>query len=337
MRCPWECYPSGLLDLCDAAALPPDAPVLLTGSLENHTPVVERIAARRTLMGCSAASMRTVRDPVALSAVPPHAGLRPCDVCRPDDLQGLGDGTRSTVRPSGRYLVKPLRGTAGRGIHLWKPGQRVDGDHFLQHYVEGTPISAVFRADEAQTILVGVTEQIIGDPDFGAGGYKYCGSVGPLDLRPRLQSALTHLGGQLAAKHDLRGLFGVDAILDSSNDIRPVEVNPRYTASVEILERATGDTALVPSQSRPSRVESVRPGSAIHGKAIVFARRESLVGDLYDLIDRGSIADVPAVGQVVARGFPICTLLSGGRDRASCMRSLRTMATRLYGGLDGCA
>ena len=108
--------------------------------------------------------------------------------------------------------------------------------------------------------------------------------MGPLDLRPRLQSALTHLGGQLAAKHDLRGLFGVDAILDSSNDIRPVEVNPRYTASVEILERATGDTALVPSQSRPSRVESVRPGSAIHGKAIVFARRESLVGDLYDLI-----------------------------------------------------
>ncbi len=319
--CRWECYPSGLLDLLDAATLPPDVPVLFTGAIENHTPLVDAITAHRPLAGSSAAAMRSVRDPVALTAVKLHAGLVPCRTCRAGPLS-----------VTGRYLVKPLRSTGGRDIHASNPGERIDHDHYLQEYVEGTPVSAAFRADGDATTLVGVTEQIIGDPEFAAGGYQYCGSIGLLALAPRQEDALKHLGRQLAAEHGLHGLFGIDAIVDSAGDIRPVEVNPRYTASVEILERATGFAALAPrpGASAPSPVESAGPELALHAKAIVFARRQTCVGDLYDLFNRDSIADVPAIGQAVDSGHPICTLLTRGPDRDTCLEQLHAMADLLY-------
>ncbi len=330
MRCRWECYPSGLLELLDAAALPPEAPVLFTGAIENHTALVDAIAARRPLAGSNAAAMRSVRDPVALTAVKPHTGLRPCQVYQAE--------SRPDAAQAGRTLIKPLRSTGGHDIRAWKPGERVDDDHYLQEFVEGRPVSSVFRADGDATVLVGVTEQIIGDPEFGADGYRYCGSIGPLPLAPRQEDALKHLGRQLAEAHQLRGLFGVDAILDSAGDLRPVEVNPRYTASVEILERATGSGALAPRLGAfgPAPTGAVAPETVSHAKAIVFARRETRVGDLYGVFDRESIADIPAAGQVVETGFPICTLLSRGPDQASCMRSVRAMAARLYAWLEGC-
>ena len=69
--------------------------------------------------------------------------------------------------------------------------------------------------------------------------FAYCGSVGPLPLDCLLAPALRRLGHRLAAEGGLRGLFGIDGVL-RDGAFWPVEVNPRYTASVEVLEYATG-------------------------------------------------------------------------------------------------
>ena len=59
-RCPAGRYPLGLLELLDDA---PDAPVLCCGALENYPHLVNAVAARRPLQGCSVAAMFKVRDP----------------------------------------------------------------------------------------------------------------------------------------------------------------------------------------------------------------------------------------------------------------------------------
>ena len=162
-----------------------------------------------------------------------------------------------------------------------------------------------------------------------------------MKLSPLQHGALVHLGVSLTQQFDLRGLFGIDAVIDHRGNIWPVEVNPRYTASVEILERATGISALAPGSvdKRAAHVSkrkdrsltvAARFATEIWGKAIVFAREDVTMPDLYDWFDSEQIADVPPIGRRIEAGKPICTLLSHGPDRDTCLARLHDMAATLY-------
>ena len=88
------------------------------------------------------------------------------------------------------------------------------------------------------------------------------------------RQALECFGSLLTRKCGLRGLFGVDGIF-YDGAFWPVEVNPRYTASVEVLEYTLGFSAMawhraafVPSVPRPAPSDKSSP---YVGKAVLFA------------------------------------------------------------------
>src|SRR5207249_9264748 len=80
-----------------------------------------------------------------------------------------------------------------------------------------------------------VTRQLVGEPWLHAAPFHYCGSIGPLPLSESLWRKFWRIGTVLAKAFRLRGLFGVDCVLRDGIPW-PVEVNPRYPASVEVLE-----------------------------------------------------------------------------------------------------
>ena len=182
----------------------------------------------------------------------------------------------------------------------------------------------MFAANGDRTRLLGVTKQLIGDPDFGASGFRYCGNIGSIRLDPLQESSLAYLSAELVRRFDLRGLFGVDAVIDDDQRICPVEVNPRYTASVELLERSTGIAFLGPLETE--RSEATR----IYGKAILFAKQDVTVPDLYDFMNADSLADVPAIGYRVTAGAPICTIFASGPTDDQCLARLKEHARELY-------
>ena len=93
---------------------------------------------------------------------------------------------------------------------------------------------------KARRSLIGVTRQLIGAP---GSPFAYRGSIGPVTISERLKARLDLMGRVLASEFALVGLFGVDFIL-RDDEPWPVEVNPRYTASVEVLELALGRSLL---------------------------------------------------------------------------------------------
>ena len=112
----------------------------------------------------------------------------------------------------------------------------------------------------------------------------------------------------LAQGCGLIGLFGVDFIL-SEGVPWPLEVNPRYAASVEVLELAIGRSLLAEHRracdpDAPSRVvvasRDARP--AVVGKRIIFADGPCRFPEipprrpLADPFAIPRIADVPAAG-----------------------------------------
>jgi predicted ATP-grasp superfamily ATP-dependent carboligase len=139
----------------------------------------------------------------------------------------------------------------------------------------------------------------------------------------------------------LRGLFGVDAIM---RDGVPwlVEVNPRYTASVEVFERALAfscfaggrafsESAVLP---RPTRLRLVRRRNnevrTAIGKAIYYAPKSLIFparGPWHKTPP--DFADIPRGGTRIRRGRPVLTIF--GRDEAELRRKASKLDT-LFGG-----
>jgi predicted ATP-grasp superfamily ATP-dependent carboligase len=128
-----------------------------------------------------------------------------------------------------------------------------------------------------------------------------------------------------------------------------LEVNPRYTASVEVLERARAMACLAyhvdacAGRRLPDRSE-LRPTGApgLCGKAIVYARRRLVVAEGFPhwaisaRDDDGwpLIADIPQAGSVVETGGPIATVMAAGSTAEEVEATLRQRADELRRRLD---
>lgn len=304
-------YPAGLME---AAQQFPTCPWLYTGGLENHPRLIERLAAERPLLGNRGTALRHVRDPARLSDVLVRAGFAMPEMRK--DLQSIPrDGT---------WLLKRKR-SAG-GLHLRPLDADIDiaqlpRGWYGQRCVEGLLLGAVFVGANGAARLLGVTRQI---KAVGAvrTPFIYGGSLGPVELDESQQGRWQALGNLLAAEFGLVGLFGVDAI-DDGNRLWILEVNPRYTASIEVLERALGVQTIRwhADACRDGRVPTGAIDSqpdCFSGKAILYASHDIAVSDQMSLaMERAnndpfhpSVADIPQPGVQISAGQPIATILA---------------------------
>ncbi len=211
---------------------------------------------------------------------------------------------------------------------------------YYQEFLEGEACAAVYVGDGRSARLLGVTRQLVGADWLHAGAFCYCGSLGPLGLNDATRNAFEHLGNVLAGGCGLLGLFGVDCILREGIPFA-VEINPRYTASVEVLEHATGIRALTlhrqvfePHAAPEFPAPVVAP---VVGKAILFARDNLRFPDTGPWLDSTSarsgelpeFADIPRSGEIVPLGRPILTCFSVGPNLGTCEDALRERAQRL--------
>jgi uncharacterized protein len=280
--------------------------VVYCGGLENHPGVVAELGRDRVLLGNDAAALRRVRDPGGLFRYLAGRGFAVPD-------------TRSAADPlpaTGPWLLKPARGGGGQGVRLWD-GRPPTTSQILQELVDGISASASFVSDGRRSVVLGWTEQ-----RHTPRGFRYAGNVMPLEGSGTAREEVGAIAEALTQEYGLRGLNGFDFILRRD---RPVvlEVNPRYCASMELLERATGvsvfDLHLAACQGQLPAHAAEAPG--VWGKAIVYAARTVAVPDTTTWLDHG-IRDVPQPGEVIRAGHPICTVLASGPTRSACETAL---------------
>jgi predicted ATP-grasp superfamily ATP-dependent carboligase len=331
LRCPTQRltgrYPGGFAELI-GSDIP--GPWLYTGGLENHPRLVERMARRRPLWGNDGPVLVLARDPQVLVSAATAAGLPAPALAR------LPAGTS-------RWLIKPFAGAGGGGIRFWCEGDvRLPRGTYLQQFIDGSSLSAVYVAIGGASQLLGVTRQLVGEGWLHAPPFRYCGSIGPLTNAGL--SGLEALGQELVERTGLRGLFGIDGV-QSGGSFYPVEVNPRYTASIEVLEHSTG-LRILDLHRRAFEVSSAACGfatpSAIVGKAILYARADLVFPgegpwqaslDIHRPIeDMSDFADLPHPGDCIPLGHPILTILARSLDEAACLRALQERAA----GVEAC-
>ena len=308
-------YPEGLATF--AAGIAPTR-WLYTGAIENRPGLVDRISRRHELLGNSGETLRLVRDPRPLAEAVKDAGLVAPEVRT--EPAGLPE--------DGSWLIKPVASGGGRGIRPWlgdrlKSGRSV----YYQERVEGLALAALFLGDEAGSRCLGITRQFVGRP---GNRFAYRGSLGPWPVVSEVRDGVERLGRAIASRFGLLGLFGVDLILRDGRPW-PIEVNPRYTASVEVLEWALGRSLLADHLSVFG--ENIDDRSALPdpegfvGKAIVHADRpfvwaRSGIDRPFDPDVLPEIADVPRPGTSFRAGDPVLTVFARGDSPGECRREL---------------
>lgn len=317
--------------------------VVYTSNLENHPQVVAKFEARCRLLGNGATVLSRVRHWPTFFGVLAREGLPV-----PRMIYGWEKQSPST---GCRWLRKPVRSGGGHNIALWHD-DRLPGEEFvLQEYIPGLDCSASFVANGRECVLLGLTEQLIGRPEFGVGGFRYCGNILPLavgsEMRATLMAQVRHIAGSLTREFGLVGVNGLDFVL-KEGQAYPVEINPRYSASMELIEMAYGlsifalhvravlegelpDFDLAVRSNDFRRLKSSLQ-TVFHGKAILYAERDCRAPDTRGWPERG-IRDVPFPGETISRGSPVCTVLATGSTREDCYAGLVAQAEEVKGEL----
>lgn len=342
-------YPTGIVDLARRIPL---CPFLYTGALENYPDVVATISRERPLLGNGPEILRDVRNPILL-----QRALLDCGLSSPELLQ-LGQSI-----PPGDWLSKPLRSGGGIGIRRISAKQssqdrsspfgvdqgETSGElqraRIVQRFVPGEPISALFLGNGREAKWLGATRQLVGCEWAGSDRFLYVGNIGPLNVWPNIATIFSRIGACLTQRFGLQGLFGVDAVL-REDEVWVLEVNPRYTGAVEVLELATrlSPISMHVEACQGNRLPSTDfTADRICGKAILYSRRQLAIHNRFtEWSDERNakstipvVTDLPATGSSIDRRQPICTVFAHGETITAVESSLQELAKVTYAAVEG--
>jgi uncharacterized protein len=357
------CLPDGVFAVENWSELPaiaarlPRCPWMFTGPLENRPSIVEAVSKNRPLWGSSVDSLICVRDPAQLACVLQSLKLPfPKTSARGDDF--------GTLQIPAMPWISKSTGAAGGGhvqfisesTPVPNPYRIGEANRMIQAFIPGRSVSGLFCARKSHTQFYGMTQQWHKKDCLPAGSnlplapFAYLGSVGPVELSEVLAQQWKLIGHGIAEAFSLQGLFGVDAILhpgQNGTQIVVLEVNPRYTASVEVFERATNQSLIrdhigcfvVPGEkaapeftSKPAKTHrsSSPVGQSVAGKGILYATQPMRIEERhiaallkFNEVNKGTIvSDIPMAKTAIATGDPVVSVQTRGFDVDQVARDL---------------
>ncbi|MCA8998796.1 MAG: ATP-grasp domain-containing protein [Planctomycetaceae bacterium] len=335
-----EDYPNGLLTVLPQV---PRLPAIYVGGLETRPDILECLEENHELWGNSAEFVRAVRCPDTI-----QESIRMSRVHFPE-YRPLTD------RPpqDGTWLIRPRSGTGGFAIQRWTDSTNITAlvpeDYLFQKVIEGEACSATFLASgqPGDVRFVGVSQQLLAGPDSHLSEFRWCGNLAPISLSMGAESLIRRFGNVLKWKMGLRGLYGVDFVVDAEDRVWITDINPRYPASCELLEHITGCPLLADhARCFDEELDIASKWSRRHphqflAKGILFAPREGVIKQ--ELRDPRSVpvkelpefADLPMKWTEFQRGDPVCTVFSSGDTRDATLAALRAkmdeITTQVFG------
>jgi len=315
--------------------------VVYTSNLENHPGILARFGHEHRLIGNSSRVVASVRSWHEL-----FNRLRRAGFLVPETVFTGAAGPLDSQR---RWLLKPVLSGGGHGIRFRKPDMEHSFENaniqgapgfMIQEFISGRDCSAAFVANGKECRLLGIAEQLIGMKAFGANGFRYSGNLLPVpemidpDSRRILFEKVRRIAEFLTREYALTGVNGIDFIL-RNDQVYLTEVNPRYSASMEVIEIAYGLPvfnlhlqSILDGKLPVFDLEAEWNGGMFNGKSYLYAEKDVAMPDTGHWLQRG-IRDVPASGEGIRKGSPVCTVFADGPGRKETLAELIRRAEML--------
>ncbi len=233
--------------------------------------------------------------------------------------------------PAGRWIAKPVGGSGGVGIR-WT-GECMDAGSWLtREFIPGNPVGVTAWSNGSHTEILGAFQILAGQKEFGAAEpFVYCGSIGPWRFSATEKRQLVPMVDEIIRVTGVRGLFGID-LVQTETDLVPIEINPRPTATCELMERlvwtANPSASILPlhfsafglcdyDDNFVSGMNRAMQSGIFLGKAVLYhdGPLPRIVSprhhqELIHLQTRSLAADIPLPGTKIRPGQPVITLFS---------------------------
>ncbi len=310
-----------------AAAHGEPAGVVVGSGFEHRPEALAILAARWPLLGCSPEAVAAVKDPARLATLCGTLGIPHPEIAATPPADPAGWLAKRAGGSGGGHVMPATAAMAGAS----------PADRTFQRRVDGRAMSATILCDADGARLVGFCAAAFAPTPSQP--YRFGGLAGPVAVDPDLAAQITAAADRLAHATDLRGLVGLDLVVDGSRWWL-IEVNPRPTAALDVLDRgspplmalhiAACETA--PASAEPSATDAApawTPPATIAATALVYAPRDGVTVAV-DWPDW--VADRPLAGTTIAAGAPICTVRAVDDDadaRTACLEARARCAMTL--------
>ncbi len=304
--------------------------VLLSGGTENQPQLVEMLHQEFMVCGPTASQSLWLRCRDSWRSLCVHS-----QICFPETRDALPNS------PAGdeSWILKPTSGAGGFAIRrnsIYRSGSALppalednawlpphSRSHYWQREIQGKSLGVYCVLDPKQSIILGATESYDSRDWPGPSEFIYRGSWGPVPLSGSQQEQVLELCRRVYLSTGSIGWHQFDFIVDDHGKLWLLEINPRWTAGMEVLFLAGVNPVEYHLRAwkltRPS-CEAVTPalagsGIARFGKAVVYAEQElhltkQRIAALHAL-NPVNFADLPALDMeehVVAPGQPLLTV-----------------------------
>ena len=288
--------------------------------LEAHPELLDALPPGIVLRGNGAAALRRCADPLELAAALDRIGAPHPEVRAAPPAESAGWLSKRAGRSGGAH-VRPAA-AADRA----RPGLR------WQRRAEGEAWSALFLAAGGEARVLGCCRLL--PAAAGAPPYAWSGAVGPLPAPAGVAEQVQWLARALARALDLRGVNGMDFLIDPARRVLPLDLNPRLTATCELYAaRLPGGYLRAHLEACAGRLPAAtRPAAGVGGLQVVYAPRR-LAAARTERDWPPEAADRPRPGAPVAAGEPLCTVRGRWSDYAAARAGLRRSGARVLAAL----
>ncbi|MDR6490274.1 putative ATP-grasp superfamily ATP-dependent carboligase [Paraburkholderia terricola] len=245
----------------------------------------------------------------------------------------------SSTRPAVAqgWLLKRADGCGGTHIEPATASRDapLPAQAYFQRRRNGRSLSALFIGARGGARLLGFAEQLtctMGDLPF-----VHAGSIGPIDLPPRVAARVREAIEALCERTGLTGINSCDFLLDGDT-FELLEINARPSSTMTLYETASPHAwprALLACHIDACRYgrlppEPLAPASWRAGQQVLFAPHPFTVSQAFSdaCLHDPACRDVPMPGTWMEAGQPVCTLLvraasvSGVRQALERQRAL---------------
>jgi len=286
--------------------------VVIGSGFEECPKLFTQLEQQFSVIGNHSSAIRQLKDPAVF-----FNKLEELALPYPDYFTSVDEAA------SGNFLVKTIGCAGGGHIKHYTDDSLLTSTCFLQAFLRGKNYSVTFIADGQSAHVLGFNQTWVCQENSD---FTFAGAVSNVNLPDDLRQQVTTAIRQLVVVFKLKGLCGLDFIVEESGQYSILEVNPRPTATFELYETdgslfAQHIAAFQGKITKPELDQSLTRalGLLYAGKSITIPRL-----DWPDWV-----TDRPKAGKQIAKGEPVCTVHAERLSVKNVKQQLKTRLTTL--------
>lgn len=285
-----------------------DEPCLLVGGsgIEAFPALSESLPAHITLLGNHAHTLSLLREPERFFSLLDKLEL---------PYPAVSFSAFPDKEPA---LVKNLSTCGGTGV-AYAGRARLQQHEFFQRYIEGQSASVTFIADGSQARLLAFNRQFNRPGSFVLAHILQSDDI----LSAAHQALLEHWVTEIVSATGLKGLCSLDFIVDRADRLFLLEINPRITASAELL--ATDDVFHWHMDACNGHLPVIPQSPEPEPKLLSYIFSDTDCHISEDAAWPACCHDLPAAGTVIEKDMPICTSILSGESVEACFKQQQTV------------